>query len=208
MKIVIFGSTGRLGKELVKHALEKGHFVTAFARDIENITTTHEKLCKVKGSIENGPEVFHALEGQDVVLSALGDKVSGQHTSFRRDAMKQILAAMQLQGVKRIITVGGLGVLQENEDHLICENPLFPQQFKFVSDDHRKTYEFLKASEVTWTMVCPPMIDEAPATGNYRTKAIYHPGGNRITAGDLADFMVTELVKNAFVKTRVGIAGN
>lgn len=206
MKIIIFGSTGLLGKNLVQTALEQGHIVTAFARNPEMITTQHANLRIVKGDIQDGKAVFDAMQGQDAVLSAMGDKVSGHHTTFRQDAMLQVLAAMQLSKVKRIITVGGMGVLQENEDHLICENPHFPAQFRHVSADHRKTYELLKLSDVTWTMVCPPMIDDKGFTGDYRTKAIYHPGGSHISAGDLADFMVTELVKNGFVKTRVGIS--
>jgi len=33
MKLVIFGSTGGTGRELVKQALEQGHMVTAYARN-------------------------------------------------------------------------------------------------------------------------------------------------------------------------------
>ena len=44
MKIVIVGSTGRVGSNLLKSALEKGHDVLAIARHPENIKVTHDNL--------------------------------------------------------------------------------------------------------------------------------------------------------------------
>lgn len=37
-KLVIFGATGRTGKEVVKQALERGHHVTAVVRTPEKLT--------------------------------------------------------------------------------------------------------------------------------------------------------------------------
>ena len=37
LKIVVFGATGRTGKEVVKQALEKGHHVTAVVRTPEKM---------------------------------------------------------------------------------------------------------------------------------------------------------------------------
>lgn len=37
LKIVVFGATGRTGKDVVKQALEKGHHVTAVVRTPEKV---------------------------------------------------------------------------------------------------------------------------------------------------------------------------
>jgi len=37
LKLVVFGATGRTGKEIVKQALEKGHHVTAVVRTPEKM---------------------------------------------------------------------------------------------------------------------------------------------------------------------------
>ena len=37
MKVIIFGSTGATGQQVVKQALEHGHEVTAFARSPEKL---------------------------------------------------------------------------------------------------------------------------------------------------------------------------
>ena len=52
MKLLIFGSTGGTGRELVKQALDQGHSVTAYARDpakIENLQ--HPGLKVVSGDV-------------------------------------------------------------------------------------------------------------------------------------------------------------
>lgn len=39
LNLVVFGATGRTGKEVVKQALEKGHHVTAVVRTLEKLNT-------------------------------------------------------------------------------------------------------------------------------------------------------------------------
>ena len=44
MKLIIFGSTGSIGRQLVKQALEQGHMVTAFTRDPARVDIKHANL--------------------------------------------------------------------------------------------------------------------------------------------------------------------
>ena len=39
LKLVVFGATGRTGKEVLKQALQKGHHVTAVVRTPEKLST-------------------------------------------------------------------------------------------------------------------------------------------------------------------------
>jgi len=51
MKLLIFGSTGSIGRELVKQALEQGHTVTAFARDPAKFDIKHTNLQVVQNNV-------------------------------------------------------------------------------------------------------------------------------------------------------------
>src|SRR5258706_10744937 len=59
----------------MEQALEKGHIVTAFARNPSKVGATHPNLRVVKGDILNPESVESALRGQEAVLSALGVQI-------------------------------------------------------------------------------------------------------------------------------------
>ena len=74
--------------------------------------------------------------------------------------------------------------------------------------EHLKAYEYLKNSSLDWTFVCPPDILNAEVTGIMFTSAEHLPVPNnyKIATGDLAMFMLNELIKNKYLQTRVGIS--
>ena len=114
---------------------------------------------------------------------------------------------MEKRKVKRIVGIGGLGILQADEETLLKDTPEFPKKYKAVSEEHFKAYNHLSDSDLDWTFVCPPNIIDAEASGRFNLKADYPAEGQfQINAGDLAEFMVTELTKNEYLNSRVGIA--
>lgn len=46
-KLVVFGATGRTGKEVVKQALDKGHHVTAIVRTPEKLNIQLVISCSI-----------------------------------------------------------------------------------------------------------------------------------------------------------------
>jgi len=208
MKLIIFGATGMVGKQLVQQALFNGDHVRAFGRNV--YTTDYlqtENLQLVQGALFDETEVFNAINGCDAVLSAIGGASDGTDKA-RTLGMKNIIKQMQKTGVKRIVGIGGLGVLNASENSLLVDQNDYPAKFKAVRLEHKKAFELLRESDLNWTFVCPPdIINEGP-TGSFVTNADYPPEQNnyKINAGDLALFMLNELVKNEFVKHRVGIS--
>ena len=99
MKVLVIGSTGRVGKLLVEYSLELGHEVTAFARNIQALKIDHPSLKKVHGDVLYPALVESAVEGHDVVLSVIGIRqFSGPITMLSR-GMDNIVAAMKAKGV-------------------------------------------------------------------------------------------------------------
>lgn len=208
MKIIIFGATGMVGMYLVKQALYNGHQVKAFGRNVFTVEfPKSERLELVQGALFDETQVYNAIKGCDAVLSALGGDSKGVDVT-RSLGMKNIVNQMQKAGVKRIVGVGGMGSLNNEDGTLILNNPEFPAQFLPVSKEHYKAYEYLKASHLDWTFVCPPDIINGEPTGDFITKVDFPPtpGSKRINAGDLAMFMLNESEKNEFVGKKVGIS--
>ena len=206
-----------VGKQLVQQALFGKNYVKAFGRNV--YTTDYletENLELVQGALFDEGEVYDAIKGCDAVLSAIGGSMDGTDKT-RTLGMKNIIKQMQKAGVKRIIAIGGLGVLNSeapagqdsaDENSLLVDKDDYPPEYKAVGLEHKKAYELLNESNLDWTVVCPPNIINEGPTGSYVTRAGYPPEENKykINAGDLAMFMLNELAKNEFLKQRVGIS--
>jgi putative NADH-flavin reductase len=107
MKIVIFGSTGSVGRHLVEQALAQRHVVTAFARDPTKLDIKHANLKVVQGDVMNFASVEKAVQGQEAVLCSLG---AGRKGAIRSEGTRHIVQAMENAGVQRLICQTSLGV--------------------------------------------------------------------------------------------------
>ncbi len=206
MKLIVFGATGQAGVQIVKQALWRGHTVKAFGRNVFDLHINEEKFEKIKGALFDESEVYHALKDCDAVLSAIGGSFDGTDKA-RSLGIKNIVAQMKKAGVKRILALGGFGILNFDEDTLLMDTKDYPKEFIPVGNEHRQAYEYLKASGLDWTFVCSPDIINDGPTGNYITNKDYPPEPNKfqINTGDLAQFMLNELERNEYVQSRVGI---
>ncbi|MBS1512130.1 MAG: SDR family oxidoreductase [Bacteroidetes bacterium] len=208
MNIIVFGATGMVGKQLVQQALLNGDSVKAFGRNVfTEFDTKTSNLELIKGALFDEGEVLAALKGTDAVVSAIGGGFDGVDKT-RTLGIKNIIAQMKKAGIKRIIAVGGAGVLNAGEHTLLADTENFPKEFVPVSKEHEQAYWYLKESGLDWTFVCPPVIKAHKATGSFHTKANYlpEPNNNVIYSGDLALFMLAEIKQNEFVRERVGIS--
>lgn len=208
MELIVFGATGMVGRQLVKQALHMGHHVKAYGRNVFTANLPeHAELEIIQGTLFNDKQVFNAIKGCDAVLSALGGSADGTDVT-RSLGMKNIVTQMQKAKVQRIVGVGGLGILNADEEQLLMDLPDFMPEYIPVSLEHLKALQFLEASTLDWTFVCPPDIVDANVTGEYSTNANYTPTKNkyRINAGDLAMFMLKQITANDYLRQKVGIS--
>jgi putative NADH-flavin reductase len=169
MVITIFGATGMVGSRLVQQALSQGFDVKAFGRNVTPLIDSDlaiSKLKAIKGYVLDEEDVLKALEGSEAVLSALGGGIDGNDKT-RSLGMKNIVTQMNKAGIKRIVGIGGLGVLDTPDDQLIMELPSYPHQYLAVAKEHYAAYMHLRNSPLDWTFVCPPNIHDEDGTGIY-----------------------------------------
>jgi putative NADH-flavin reductase len=107
MRILIFGSTGSVGRQLVEQALAQGHVVTAFARDPAKLDIKHANLRVVQGDVMDFASVEKAVQGQEAVLCSIG---AGRKGTVRSKGTRHIVRAMESAGVRRFICQTSLGV--------------------------------------------------------------------------------------------------
>lgn len=196
MKIIVIGATGRSGIIVTERALEQGHAVTAFVRNPGKLNFSHPLLTVMSGDVLDYSSVDQAMGKQEAVLCALGRGQSGPKTSLS-EGTKNIVMAMEKYGVRRIICELSVGI----------DNRPLPPGFDEIAIEHRRQLSILRQTHLDWIAVCPPIITEYAATGQYRLMANVMPQGFvQISKFDLADFMLSQLTSDEYLHKTVGIA--
>jgi len=187
MKIAIFGASGRTGILTVYQALNKGHLVTAFARKPSSVTIQHKNLRVVQGDILEYEKVKQAVEGQDVIISALGVE-SRKPTTVLSEGTRNILRAMEECKVSRFICMSSAGILG-NDAWILFGKIIMPLFLKQVFIDKVRQMKIIQEANLDWVIVRPTSLTDAPKTGKYKI-TLGPPVSRRIPRADVADFML------------------
>jgi putative NADH-flavin reductase len=187
MKIAIFGASGRTGILTVYQALDKGHQVTAFARKTSSVTIQHKNLTIIQGDILDFDKVKQAVEGQDVIISALGVE-SRKPTTVLSEGTRNILRAMDECGIQRFICMSSAGILG-NDAGFLFGKIIMPLFLKQVFLDKVRQMKIIQESKSDWVIIRPTGLTDAPKTGKYKI-TMGAPVSVKIPRADVADFML------------------
>ncbi|MGO1923794.1 MAG: NAD(P)-dependent oxidoreductase [Jeotgalicoccus sp.] len=205
MNILLLGMTGRVGSEIAKLALEDKHQVTALVRTPEKISINDENLSIIKGDVTVKEDVERTMKGADAVISALN--TDGADTLTK--SMPLIIEAMNDEDIKRIVTIGTAGILNNRAepDVLRYQSSESKRKLTRAAEEHHKTYLLLEDSNLDWTVVCPTYLPDGEAVGEHREERDFLPeDGKKITVGDTAEFVYKQIESVEYIKSRVGIA--
>lgn len=201
MRILVFGASGRTGREVVQQCLARQHEVTAFVRQAPKLGLVHPRLRVVEGNVGDAPAVRQAMPSQDAVVSTLGVSVPLQTDPAVVAGIRHIVDAMGAAGVQRLIYQSFIGVAESRSAvgfvlRFIASIPL-----RHEIADHEAKEAIVRDSGTAWTIVRPPKLTDAAATGSYRvgeTITTWAPVPT-LSRADVAAFIVRELEQPQFV---------
>jgi putative NADH-flavin reductase len=208
MKITVFGATGGTGLHLVRQAIEAGHDVTAVVRDPARLTEVHPRLTVITGDVMDPESIGSAVAGRDAVASAIGPRGGGAGDVCATSAAS-IVKAMDAQGVRRFVAVSNSGMIRDAADGPLTRfvvKPILRRLLREPWADAARMETVIRASDLDWTLVRPPMLTDGPHTGRYRS-AVEHTvrGGIRISRADVADAVLRALVAPSSARTAVAV---
>jgi putative NADH-flavin reductase len=205
MNIVVFGASGRTGLLTVFQALEKGYNVTAFTRKATSVTITHKNIRIIQGDILDYEKVRQAVEGQDVVIIALGVE-SRKYTTVLSEGTGNIIRAMGECNMKRIICMSSAGILGDDGGFFFGKI-ILPLFLKEVFEDKKRQMKLLQDSNLEWVIIRPVGLTDSPKTGKYK---IYDgkPGSTKIPRADVADFMLKLLTNKQYDRKMPAISSH
>ena len=206
MKIAVVCANGRVGKLVVKEAMERGHEVTAVVREKNVSGAPHTVIRDILDITKED------LTGFDAVVDAFGT-FTEETLPLHSTSLATLCDALSGTDT-RLLIVGGAGSLYVNKEHTACvaEAPNFPDEFKPIAAAMAKSLnELRKRSDVNWTYISPACDFQAEGerTGKYLL------GGEELILNDrqesiisYADFavaMLDEIEKGNHIKQRISV---
>ncbi|KAJ3389640.1 hypothetical protein HDU80_011443 [Chytriomyces hyalinus] len=201
MNVAVFGGTQGCGKEFLIQALSVGHEVTVLARTPSKLDDLSVKPRVIKGNVYDASLVRQVVAGQDVVVVCLGmSRMETDDMHVCSEGTKFILAAMQSEGVKRVLVV----IMTENVEPRVFDRGLVGIVSRALSDKSIQSAE-VRNSGLDWTLVEVPWLTDGPLTATYNVgKAIW---GTTVSRKDVGHFILQNLASNEFVKSAVTVSG-
>ncbi len=208
-RVLIVGATGGTGRQLVAQALERGHVVTALARNPSALGIAHPQLQVIRGDVLDYPSLEAAVRGQEAVISALGHKRFFFPTRTLSDGTANLLRAMTMNGVRRFVCETALGIGDSaGRMGFYYTFLVIPLIVPFYFWDKTRQERLIAGSSLDWIIVRPGALTNGARRGRYRHGT--HVGSFlwtvRIARADVADFMLNQMTDNTYLRAAPGVA--
>ena len=198
MKIALVGASGNAGSRILKELSDRGHAVTAIARDAAKIPAL-PNVAAASGDVADEDAMAALLKGHDAVVSSV---------RFGAGAAPQLLDAVRASGVKRYLVVGGAASLEVAPGKRLLDAPDFPAAYKAEAGAAAAFLDMLKggATDLDWTFLSPSALFVAgERTGKFRLGKDELLVGDKGSTISFEDYAIDEKHRSATL-TEAGIA--
>lgn len=210
MRIVVFGANGQTGRLLAEQALAAGHEVAAVTRHPAGFPLTHDRLAVVHADVRDAQAADRAVEGADVVLSALGVPFTRKQITLYSEGTGNIVAAMSRHGIKRLIMVSSSATEPHHhaDGGFLLNRVLQPLVTATIGKttyaDMRRMEDLVRRSDLEWTIMRPSGLFDTPGVTAYQLHQDQAPGIFTSRA-DLAASMLDQAADSRFVRKAVAV---
>ncbi|MEM7688787.1 MAG: NAD(P)H-binding protein [Pseudomonadota bacterium] len=207
MQMTIFGATGKTGLLLCEKAREHGHDVTAYVRDPAKLGSLADGIQVLRGALDETDALARAVDGSDVVVSALGT-FDRKPNTILSDAMQRIIGAMEEQGVARLVAITslGCGASRDQVNSRLMRLAIRTLAKEIWADKDRQE-EAICASELDYLIVRPGGLTDKPARGSWTVlrEGEAYKGRQMIARADVADYILTKIARGDLGREAVAL---
>src|SRR6202040_2576741 len=170
MKVALLGATGFVGSALLQEALDRGHVVTAIVRHPEKLEE-REGLTAKAGDVYDTASLATLVRGSQAIISAFNPGWKNPNLYDDKDrGTASIIAAIKKAGIKRVLWVGGAGVLEVTKEVRLVDSPDMPLWVKPGALATINALDRLREEpELEWSYLSPSAeLTPEQRTGKFR----------------------------------------
>lgn len=215
MKVCIVGASGKLGRYMVRHALDRGYEVVGVCRaqSIGKLDEFKGRITVLPGATNDREVIQRAVAGCDGVLTVLAPWGVQQYSSGTAQAVLDFA-----RPDARLIFSCGWHITRDGKDVYSRKLKLIVKVFGALArllrfaelDDQVEACRRIFASNRRWTVVRGSDLEEGPSEGlPVWSRHVGDPilASNRTRRIDFALFMVAALENDALVQEAPAIVG-
>jgi hypothetical protein len=215
MKVCIVGASGKLGKYMVRHALDRGHEVVGVCREgsVGKLDEFRGRIAIVPGDTNDRGVIEEAVDGCDGVLAVLVPWGIRQYSSGTAQAVLDYA-----RPGARLVFSCGWHISRDGQDQY---SPIFKIGLKLATfigralrvveiDDQEEACRRIFASDTRWTLVRGSDLEEGESQGlPLWSRHVGDPilASNLTRRVDFALFMVAALEDDELVREAPAIVG-
>jgi putative NADH-flavin reductase len=214
-KIFLLGATGSSGYEILKRLTKAKYEIKVLARDparleLSEIDQTKENQIEViQGGIFELSKLKKHFKECGIIISSLGTGTDNSYTEIYSEGGKNILTAMRVTGVKKLITItsGLIDLSDPSTDNFFLNRIIRPNFNKIYYDQTRWETILDLTDDIDWICVRPTYLTNKKFTGQYRVQDKHCPkAGRKISRADLADFIVRQINSDEYIHKKPVLA--
>lgn len=215
MKVCIVGASGKLGRYMVQHALNRGYEVIGVcrARSIDKLDAFNGRITVVPGATNDREVIKKAVAGCDGVLTVLVPWGVQQYSTGTAQAVLDYA-----RPGARLIFSCGWHITQDGKDVYSSSFKMFVKAFGWLArltrfadlDDQVEACRRVFASDTKWTVVRGSDLEEGESQGlPVWSRHVGDPilASNITRRVDFALFMVEALENDALIHETPAIVG-
>ena len=197
-KVAVLGGGGRTGKFLVNQLLKQEFSIKLLLRNPESFTIQSSQIEIIQGDALDLNSIKLLLKDCQAILSTIGQRKDEPLVASL--ATSNILKVMKDYGIERYILLAGLNIdtpFDKKSPKTSMATDWIKTNFPLIQEDRQKAYTFLVESNVNWTQVRVPFIEFTDESTEIAI-SLEDCLGDKISANDIANFMVTEMLESKY----------
>jgi len=201
-RIAVIGGTGKSGKYLVRELIKQGVHFKALVRNPQNFQVESPLAEVVHGDVSDFQKVKSLIEDCSAVISTLGWGIPPSVNTIFTKATQNVLRAMDEFGLDRYIVVSGLHVdtsYDKKSEKTKMATEWMYANYHESTQNRQQEYDMLLESKLDWTLVRLPLIELTDERREVKPD-LEDCLGDKISATDLADFLIGQLDDKTYIK--------